>query len=51
MRFSEYCGNFTFKGYKGGEFGLWRNKKNGKISDKDFNINDELAFKDSPNEN
>ena len=51
MRFSEYCRNFTFKGYKDGEFGLWRNKKNGKISDKDSNINGDLDFKDSPNEN
>ena len=51
IRNSKYCRNFTFKGYKGGEFGLWRNKKNGKISDKDSNIKDELAFKDSPNEN
>lgn len=51
MRISEYCGNFTFKGHNDGKFDLWRNKKKGKISDKDFNFNKDFSFKDFSKEN
>ena len=51
MRISEYCGNFTFKGHKDGNFDLWRNKIKGKISDKDFNFNKDFSFKDFSKEN
>lgn len=48
---SEYCRNFTFKGHKGRMIDLWRNKKNGKISNKNININEDFGFIDFPNEN
>lgn len=48
---SEYCKNFTFKGHKGRKLDLWRYKKNGKISNKSFNINADFGFKDFAYEN